>query len=457
MKKVGESLEFSATDLVGYLNCRHLADLDRAVAEGTLPKPKVWDPLLEILSERGAAHERNYIEQLTKSGLEVVRIDGGDITNDSVGATLSAMRRGVPVIAQAALSDQGWNGRADILRRVEVPSALGCWSYEPVDAKLARETKAGTILQLCLYSDLLAEAQKLTPEYMYVVVPWSEFEPQQYRFADYAAYYRKVKRALLNAMLESPAQDTYPDPIEHCEICRWREACDKRRHDDDHLCLVAGISKLQINELRGRGIATVRDLASMPLPLGWKPNRGSADTYFRIREQARIVVEAQAAGVGKFELLPVEAGFGLTRLPQPSEGDVFFDLEGDPFVGEHGLEYLFGYLFEETDGGLIYEGDWALSRAAERRAFETFVDFVMARWAQFPEMHIYHYAPYEPAALKRLMGRYATRQEEIDRMQCKLRKKLASASGGNEFIETIWGRGYVLGEPTPAAEATSLP
>ena len=69
---------------------------------------------------------------------------------------------------------------------------------------------------------------------------------------------------------------------------------------------------------------------------------------------------------------------------------MFFDLEGDPFVGEHGLEYLFGYLFEETDGGLIYEGGWALSRAAERRAFETFVDFVMARWAQFPEMHIYH-------------------------------------------------------------------
>ena len=75
MKKVGDSLEFSATDLVGYLNCRHLAVLDRAVAEAALPKPKVWDPLLQILSERGAAHEQNYIEHLTKAGLEVVRID----------------------------------------------------------------------------------------------------------------------------------------------------------------------------------------------------------------------------------------------------------------------------------------------------------------------------------------------------------------------------------------------
>jgi predicted RecB family nuclease len=252
MKKVGESLEFSATDLVGYLNCRHLAVLDRAVAEGTLPRPKVWDPFLQILSERGAAHEQNYIEHLRKAGLEVERIDGFDITNDSVAATFAAMQRGVPVIAQAALSHERWNGRADILRRVEVPSALGSWSYEPIDTKLARETKAGTILQLCLYSDLLAEAQRLAPEYMYVVAPWSDFAPQQYRFADYAAYFRKVKRSLLKAMLESPTQETYPDPIEHCEVCRWREACEQRRRNDDHLSLVAGISKLQIKELRDR-------------------------------------------------------------------------------------------------------------------------------------------------------------------------------------------------------------
>lgn len=416
MKKVGDSFELSATDLVGYLNCHHLAGLDRAVADGALSKPKVWDPLLQILWERGAAHEQSYVEHLTKAGLDVTRIDGVEITSAAVAETLAAMRRGVPVIVQAALTCQGWNGRADILRRVEVPSALGGWSYEPIDTKLARETKAGTVLQLCVYADLMTEMQELPPEYMYVVAPWSEFEPQQYRFADYAAYFRKVKGALLKAMAGPAADDTYPDPIEHCEICRWREACDKRRRDDDHLCLVAGISKIQINELKARGVATVQDLASIPLPLDWKPDRGSADSYVRIREQARVVVEARAAGAGKFELLPVEAGFGFTRLPEPSDGDVFLDLEGDPFVGEHGLEYLFGYLFKDAQGTLVCEGDWALTRADEKRAFETFVDFVMTRWAQFPGLHVYHYAPYEPAALKRLMGRYATREEEIDRM-----------------------------------------
>jgi len=417
MKKVGDSFELSATDLVGYLNCHHLAGLDRAVAEGALPKPKVWDPLLQILAERGAAHEQSYVEHLTKDGLDIVRIDGIDVTTTAVAETHAAMLRGVPIIAQAAMMHQGWNGRADILRRVEVPSGLGGWSYEPVDTKLARETKAGTVLQLCLYCDLLTEIQSLSPECMYVVAPWTEFQPQQYRFADYAAYFRKVKRALAAAMAAPAAKDiTYPDPIAYCDICRWGEACSKRRRDDDHLSLVADISKLQIHELTAHNVVTVQGLGTMPLPLDWKPERGSADSYIRIREQARIVVEARAAGTGKFELLPVETGFGLTRLPEPSDGDVFLDLEGDPFVGEHGLEYLFGYLFKDADGTLIYEGDWALTRADEKRVFERFIDFVMARWAQFSALHIYHYASYEPAALKRLMGRYATHEEEIDQM-----------------------------------------
>ena len=52
----------------------------------------------------------------------------------------------------------------------------------------------------------------------------------------------------------------------------------------------------------------------------------------------------------------------------------------------------------------------------EKLAFEAFVDFVIAALAEDPSMHVYHYAPYEPSALKRLMGRHGTREEEIDRL-----------------------------------------
>jgi len=416
MRRVGESIEYSATDLVGFLQCRHLAQLDRAVAEDRLAKPHVWDdPLLEVLQQRGAKHEQDYIDHLKSAGLDAERIDGSWVTPEAVAATREVMGRGIPVIVQAALSHEGWIGRADILRRIEKPSALGGWSYEPLDTKLTRETKAGAVLQLCLYSELLGHAQGLTPDYMHVIVPWSNFEPQQYRFADYAAYFRKVKRAFL-ATENGRDEQTYPEPVEHCDVCRWRETCDRRWREDDHLCLVAGISKVQINELSQQKIKTIQSLAAVQLPIVWKPAHGSADSYVRIREQARIVVEARDVGHRKYELLDIENGFGLTRLPEPSDGDIFLDLEGDPFVGEHGLEYLFGYCFKNTDGKIDYIGDWSLTRDKEKHAFETFVDFAMARWAKHPGMHIYHYAPYEPGALKRLMGRYATREEEIDQM-----------------------------------------
>lgn len=416
MEIIGSSIRLSAGDLVGYLNCHHLSGLDRAVAEGKRAKPKVWDPLLEILWERGSVHEQNYVDHLKSTGLGVVRIDGVDVTDSAVAETLAAMKDGAEVIVQGALAHDGWAGRADILRRIETPSALGTWSYEAIDTKLARETKAGTVLQLCLYSDLLHEAQGAAPEWMYVIAPWSDFEPQCYRFADYGAYFRQVKNGLLRSLAGHDAEETYPDPVAHCDICRWREDCDKRRRDDDHLCLVAGISKLQINELKAQGIATAQALAQMKLPLAWKPQRGSAEAIIHVREQARIQWEARQAGERKFEVLALEHGFGLTRLPEPSEGDIFLDLEGDPFVGEHGLEYLFGYLYRSEDGQAVYEGDWAFTRTDEKQTFERFVDFVMARWEAYPGLHIYHYAPYEPAALKRLMGRYASREEEIDRM-----------------------------------------
>ncbi len=421
MEKIGGSFRLSASDLVGYLDCHHLTALDRAVAEGARAKPKIWDPLLEILRERGSIHEQTYVDHLTNAGLKVVRIDGVDVSDAAVGETLAAMKDGAEVIVQGALAHDGWAGRADILRRVETPSALGPWSYEPIDTKLARETKAGTVLQLCLYADLLGTAQGAAPEWMYVIVPWSDFEPQCYRFADYGAYFRQVKNGLAASLAAKDAGQTYPDPIAHCDICRWREDCDKRRRDDDHLCLVTGISKLQINELKGHGIATVQDLATMPVPLAWKPDRGSPEALIRVREQARIQCEARNAGARKCEVLPVERGFGFTRLPAPSKGDIFLDLEGDPFVGEHGLEYLFGYLFADEHGEMAYESAWAFTRADEKQAFERFVDFVMGRWDAFPDLHIYHYAPYEPAALKRLMGRYASREDKIDRM---LRAKL---------------------------------
>jgi hypothetical protein len=87
MKNIGASIQLSASDLVNSLNCSHLTELDMNVASGTLKKPQVWDPLLEILRERGHRHEQEFVQHLSDQGLACVTIDGVDITNDAVAQT----------------------------------------------------------------------------------------------------------------------------------------------------------------------------------------------------------------------------------------------------------------------------------------------------------------------------------------------------------------------------------
>ena len=192
--------------------------------------------------------------------------------------------------------------------------------------------------------------------------------------------------------------------------------CDAHRRRDDHLSLVASIRRLQIDQFRAWDIDTLAELGTAVVPFAEKPDRGSTEALVRAREQARVQLEGRTLGRPVHELLPLVAGTGLLRLPEPSAGDIFFDLEGDPFVGEAGREYLFGYAYQDDRGQLTYDHAWGLTAAAEKDAFEAFVDFVLERWEKHPDLHIYHYAPYEPSALKRLMGRFGVREDDVDRM-----------------------------------------
>src|SRR5205085_11840238 len=134
---------------------------------------------------------------------------------------IEAMRSGAAAIVQAKLEDGRWRGRADVLLRVNTPSELGNWSYEVVDTKLARETRGGTILQLCLYSELVGNLQGRMPDRTYVVTPGTNFQPQTFRLADYLAYYRYVKTRLEKVVTAVEDTTTYSDPVEQCDICQW--------------------------------------------------------------------------------------------------------------------------------------------------------------------------------------------------------------------------------------------
>src|SRR5271170_1618877 len=175
MKVLSGTIRLAATDLSNHLACSHLTSLDLGLAHGVLQSPDWKSPDLAVIQELGLRHEQNYLRSLVASGLKVVIVKSMEELQ-ALADTLSQMQAGADVIAQGALSNGFWFGRPDVLQKVGQGSNFGDWSYEVYDCKLARETKATTILQLALYSELLSEIQSEKPEFMYVIPPGNNFE-----------------------------------------------------------------------------------------------------------------------------------------------------------------------------------------------------------------------------------------------------------------------------------------
>ena len=432
----------SPSDLVSFAACRHLLDLERAAALTLVKKPVFADPAFELLLQRGRDHEERYLAELEAAASAhaghaeaspptVTRITfdpalGLAGVEAAARETELAMKRGDAVIHQATFlqsyENTRWRGHADFLIRVDVASGLGTWSYEPSDAKLARAAKVGAILQLCAYAEMVAHIQDRLPEYIRLILGGPGHPEERLRLSDYHAYYRWTKSSFLTAMAEGepayPPTATYPEPVEKCETCSWSSICEKRRQDDDHLSLVAGITRDQRAALTEMGVTTVAALAKLPLPLQKKPARTSAEALVSTREQARLQVASRDAKKIVYELLPeLQADLGLGALPQPSPGDLFFDIEGDPFAFETGIEYLFGIAepdkFDKAGAPTAY-AFWARDLASERKAFEDTVDLITQARQRDPALHVFHYNHYEPTALKRLMCKYGTREAEVD-------------------------------------------
>ena len=71
------------------------------------------------------------------------------------------------------------------------------------------------------------------------------------------------------------------------------------------------------------------------------------------------------------EVLPLSPEHGFCLLPEPSPGDIFFDLEADPFVDRGGREYLFGAAMDDGHGKLSYDCRWAMTAEEPRGSPKT--------------------------------------------------------------------------------------
>jgi predicted RecB family nuclease len=398
MQQRDGNLLFSPSDLNAFLECEHLMQLELAVARHEFERPVDENPQADLVKRKGDEHEAAYLARLIEAGRDVVTIPNDWDLDAAARATEEAMLGGADVIYQACFIDDDWRGFADFVERQ--PDGR----YEVVDTKLARHSKPTYVLQLCFYSEQVARIQGSMPERMHVVL--GTHERESLRVDDFLAYYHRVRERFVRKV--AAGIDVYPLPVSFCDRCDFKQRCETRWLEDDHLSLVARMRGDQVRRLEAAGIARVEDFARAPDDA--RPPMMAQRTYGTLRDQAAMQVAARANGHA-WKVLEPEPSRGFELLPQPSDGDLFFDIEGDPFWEPgRGLEYLWGIV--DTAG--TFRPFWAHDRAQERRAVEGVIDLIREQRAADQTMHVYHYAAYEVTALKRLTCEYGTREDELD-------------------------------------------
>ncbi|MBY0358218.1 MAG: TM0106 family RecB-like putative nuclease [Candidatus Obscuribacterales bacterium] len=405
MQKQSEQLIFSPSDLIRFMESEFVTWMNRYHLEfpGTY-QPDEDDATSKILQNLGLDHERAFVDQLKSQGREVVDVSS---ESDKFAATLTAMQEGKEVVYQAALRDQNFAGYADFLIKVPGESSLGNYHYEPWDTKLALKSKPYFLIQLACYADMLRLAQDHLPRNVHVVL--GDKRVHSLRTEDYLYFYRQLRQALLHQQQNFDSNNP-PDFIGLEEFGRWTTHAKELMEKKDHLCRVANIRTVQIKKLYAVGINTMTDIAQSRLSTIPKMQE---PIFATLKQQARLQIESKGLPKPKFEIVqPQTKGFGLTLLPPTSPLDVYFDMEGYPLT-EGGLEYLFGATII-NNGKPEFIDWWAHTGEEEKLAFETFIDWLYKRWQKDPLMHVYHYASYEKTALRKLMGKYGTKENEVD-------------------------------------------
>ena len=378
-----QQLVLSATDLTSYLACEHLIEQKRAVAGRERARwAKLEDPHGQLAKDRGITYEHEVLGRLSAQLGGHVDLTAPETRFtrawhvEQAARTQAAMRAGAPLIYQALLFDGRWQGRVDFLRRVPVASALGPWSYEVLDTKLAREVKPYVVHQLALYTRLLGRGPGAhaagrvphprgrhgaarRPAALRRPAPPRRPAARAARRGGRAADLPRADRALRPVrprprVPRPPARRRPPEPR------RGRPARPARAPG------------------RGRPAAGPR-----PRGRARGPGRRKLGTerFDLLRHQAALQVATWDDGGLHHRHLAPESDRGYARLPAPDAGDVFFDLEGDPYVGtDGGIEYLWGWCTADR----AYRCVWAHDAAGEKAALEHFVDLVMARRRSHP-------------------------------------------------------------------------
>ncbi|WP_424936198.1 MULTISPECIES: TM0106 family RecB-like putative nuclease [Bacteria] len=391
--------------------------------------PAVEDPedaTLLRAAALGDVHERAVLDDyLARFGravdgsvgvVELPKVSSADpeALDEVVADTGRALRSPAQVVFQAAFSTPEFVGFADFLLRDDD----GRWRVQ--DTKLARTARVTALMQLAAYVDQLDLLG--IPRADEVDLILGDRSISTHAVDDLLPLFR-VRRARLRALIADRrvgdgaggeplawGDDRGDLQIVACGRCA---TCEEQVEAHRDLLLVARMRPVQRKRLRAAGVTTIDELAAA----ADAPEGMSADTFASLRAQARLQVGAPA-DAGSPPPYEVVSAAAIGMMPRPSRGDLFFDFEGDPLYTEPadgapwGIDYLFGWV----DDAEQYSALWAHTFAEERAALRSFLDVVALRRQAHPDLHIYHYAPYEPVHLAAMAARYGEGEAEVDRL-----------------------------------------
>jgi uncharacterized protein len=413
---------WSASDLKAAAECEFA--WCRAIDAKLGRVPAVEEPEDATLARAallGDVHERNvlarYVADLGDEQVhqvdKVSSVDAEALAA-AVAETIDALRSDALVLFQAAFATEEFVGFADFLRRDDQLR----WRVQ--DSKLARKARVTALMQLAAYVDQLDRLG--IPRSDEVDLILGDGTLSTHAVDDLLPLFH-VRRARLRALIaDRRIEDgaagvplAWGDGRGDLDVvaCGRCATCEEQVVAHRDLLMVARMRPVQRARLRAGGIETIDALAAaVDAPEGM-----NVDTFENLRAQARVQLRADTEGVPTYD---VHYAAAIHTLPVPSRGDIFFDFEGDPLYTEPapdgeahwGIDYLFGWVDNDDQ----YSALWAHTFAEERQAFETFLDFVNARRAAHPGMHIYHYAPYETSHLVAMAARHGVRESEVDRL-----------------------------------------
>lgn len=427
MNKIGETLIISSRDVIAELECDHRLNLEWAVIEKLIERPPVKkNEALELLARIGNEHEDNLGADQASEGSFIEIINGAptlEAYQKSLLETRKAMADGFETIGQATLFTGDFVGFVDFLvfSRDEhgqpILDSQGRHIYDPVDAKSARTAKRSAVLQVAVYAHIMEQLGMPRPRKVHLWLAGDcEWSANADDVIDLGEDFIRRTRERLNGFSSLP-NPTWAPPHESCGRCKWSEHCKAGREAAQDISLVQNMRSSTRSRLVTNNIESIDSLATAldkERPTGAK--EVGRETFNNLRLQADIQMRGRDANKILFE--PRDANY-LSLLPKPSDGDVWFDMEGDPFANNgNGLEYMFGLVWRNSRdaSGFEFKTYDARDHDGERSAFIEFIMWIVSRREMYPDMHIYHYASYEKTALLNLAQLHGAMEAEVDQI-----------------------------------------